>query len=146
MNHIRKHDVDVDITINYLNQCVYKGVENPKGLTLKYRHWDIDSNDDLFEVYKRVKSLVRSGDGYIVGKVTPIDYFANSIEPLLKLKQDPIQDAVDKAIKQGIGTQKDYDEMIKVAKNPGRIMALHKKRRAKFNDTYKRISEEMDNE
>ena len=47
MNHFRKHDVDVDININYLTQCVYKGVENPKGIRLKYRHWDIENNEQL---------------------------------------------------------------------------------------------------
>jgi len=96
--------------IKYLTQCVYKEIENPKGITLKYRHWDIDSNDDLKRVYNAIKSLVRSGEGFIIGKVTPLDYFNNYVAPLINDDVDPVTKAIQRGIDQGIGTQKDYDE------------------------------------
>ena len=139
MNYFRKHNIGEDITINYLNQCVYKKVKTVKGIELAYRTFDYETNDEFRAVYDRVKSLVRSGDGYIVGKVTPIDYFKNVVEPLMSSTSNPVDDAIDRALEQGIGTRKDYDEMIKIAQNPGRIHALHTKRKKKFNDIYKRI-------
>ena len=113
MNHLRQHNIEIDMNIKYLTQCVYKEVRNAKGLELSYRHWDLENNPGLKEVYDRIKSLVRSGDGYIVGKVTPIDYFKNVVEPLMTTSKDPVNDAIERALEQGIGTKKDYDEMLK---------------------------------
>lgn len=110
MNYLRKHEPDADININYLTQCVYKEVRNAKGLQLKYRHWDIEINEDLAEVYAGIKSLVRSGEGYIVGKMTPLMYFENIVKPLMNAKIDPVKEAITSAIAQGIGTEKDYEE------------------------------------
>lgn len=114
MNHLKKYRPEVDITINYLNQCVYKRIYNAKGLELNYISYNL-LDPAMHTVYDRIASLVRSGEGYILGVETPLDRFNNVIKPLLDKRTDPVQDAVNEALKEGIGTEKDYEEMIKNA-------------------------------
>lgn len=112
MKHFRKYDINRDIDIKYLTQCMFKDLTNIKGVHVAYRTYDLnDSNASA--IYNRIKSLVRSGEGYQLGMLTPLDYFSTSIIPLLEKEADPIQKAIDQAIEDGIGTEKDYEELIK---------------------------------
>ncbi len=112
MNHFRKYDMHKDIDIKYLTQCMFKDLNNVKGIHLAYRTYDLgDSN--AHAIYNRIKSMARSGEGYKIGMSTPLDYFANVIVPLLEKEDDPIQNVIKKAIEDGIGTEKDYEELIK---------------------------------
>lgn len=112
MNHFRKYDIHTDIDIKYLTQCAFKDLNNVKGAIIRYRNYDMnDSNAKA--IYLRIKSLTRSGEGYKLGMITPLDYYSNVILPLIKKKSDPVQEALDHAIEKGIGTYKDYEELMK---------------------------------
>lgn len=113
MNHFRLNDIHHDIDIKLLTQYVYKGIENIKGVKLSYVEWDIDQRPELLAVYKKIKSLTRSGKGYIIGMTTPFDYYENVIRPLLNKTYDPVKDAIQQAVDEGIGTEKDFKELIK---------------------------------
>lgn len=112
MKHFRKYGIHEDIDIKYLTQCVFKDLPMVKGVRVAYRTYDLtDTNANA--IYNRIKSLVRSGEGYQLGMSTPLDYFSTAIIPLLEKEDDPIRKAIDKAIADGIGTEKDYEELIK---------------------------------
>lgn len=112
MNYFRKHDVHQNIDVKYLTQCIYKGITNVKGVSLSYRDYDLN-DATAHALYVRIKSLTRSGEGYKLGMTTPLDYFNSDIRHLIKKQEDPIKAAIDKAIKNGIGTEKDYEDLIK---------------------------------
>lgn len=112
MKHFRKYGINRDIDIKYLTQCMFKDINNIKGVRVAYRTYNLRDPEAL-AIYNRIKSMVRSGEGYKIGMLTPLDYFQGVIEPLLEKETDPIQRAIDKAIEDGIGTDKDYEEFIK---------------------------------
>ena len=112
MKHFRKYGIHEDIDVKYLTQYVFKDLTNVKGVHLAYRTYDLtDSN--AHAIYNRIKSMSRSGEGYRIGMPTPLDYFDNVITPLLEKEDDPIKKAIEKAVRDGIGTEKDYEELIK---------------------------------
>lgn len=112
MKHFRKYKLHKHITIKYLTQCYLKEQTTIKGVAVSYLGFNL-SDPVQFGIYTKIKSLTRSGEGYDSNTVTPIDYFANTIVPLLTIKNDPIKAAIQTAIDQGIGTEKDYEELIK---------------------------------
>lgn len=112
MNYFRKYNINQDIDVKYLTQCMYKDITNVKGIKLAYRDYDLN-DATAHAIYVRIKSLTRSGEGYKLGMTTPLDYFNSDIRHLLKKQEDPIRAAIDKAIKNGIGTEKDYEDLIK---------------------------------
>lgn len=116
MNHFRLKEIHPEITIKYLTQCVYKRVSNPKGVHLRYLSYDL-TQPMAKNTYDRIKSLTRSGNGYVMGAMTPLDYFNDIIAPLLKETDDPVSGAIDRALAKGIGTRKDYEELLKEAKS-----------------------------
>ena len=113
MKHFRKYGIHKDIDIKYLTQCVFKDLNNIKGVHVAYRTYDLLKDSEALAIYNRIKSMARSGEGYKIGMLTPLDYFQGVIEPLLEKEADPIQKAIDQAIEDGIGTEKDYEELIK---------------------------------
>ena len=116
INHFRVNGINEDIDIKLLTQYVYKGITRIKGVDLTYKEWNLD-NSDLKSLYRRIKSLTRTGKGFIMGVTTPIDYYENVIKPLQNFSvNDPVKEAVDKAIEEGIGTEKDFKELLKGAK------------------------------
>ena len=112
MNHFRVNKQHQDITTKYLTQCVYKKINVVKGTHLSYLSYDL-TQPMVKNVYDRIKSLTRSGQGFIMGSMTPLDYFHEVIKPLITDTKDPIEDAIERAIHKGIGTRKDYDELLK---------------------------------
>ena len=145
MNHFRKNDIHSNIDIKYLTQCVFKDITNVKGAIIRYRNYDMnDSNAKA--IYLRIKSLARSGEGYKLGMITPLDYYSNVIEPLIKKKSDPIQEAVDYAIELGIGTEKDYEELkILIAKIQDDLKATGSKKINDIQDTGREQVENLEN-
>lgn len=112
MNHFRNNNDDNGIDIKYLTQCVYKGIETVKGVDLKYRTFNLDI-PEMKEAYRKIKSLTRTGKGFVMGMSTPIDYFETVIKPLMEQPRDPVKAAIERAVNQGIGTEKDYEDLIK---------------------------------
>lgn len=114
INHFRVNGIHEDIDIKLLTQYVYKGIERIKGVNLGYKEWNFDTAPDLEDLYKRIKSLTRTGKGFIMGVTTPLDYYENVIKPLQNFSvNDPVKEAIQKAIDQGIGTEKDFKELLK---------------------------------
>jgi hypothetical protein len=113
MNHFRVNGLEYNINTKLLTQYVFKGIENVKGVKLSYREWDVEHNEELAKVYKKIKSLTRSGKGYIMGMRTPLDYYEDVIRPLLNKTSDPVKEAIQRAVDAGIGTEKDFKELIK---------------------------------
>ena len=48
-----------------------------------------------------------------MGMKTPLDYYEDVIKPLMNSSRDPVKAAIEKAIEEGIGTEKDFKELIK---------------------------------
>lgn len=113
MNYFRTTDQNPGFDIKLLTQYVYKQIDNVKGIKLSYRHYDLTKSPEFENVYRRIKSLTRSGKGYIMGMKTPLDYYEDVIRPLMEFNRDPVKAAIDKAIEEGIGTEKDFKELIK---------------------------------
>lgn len=111
MNHMRMYGDDIPFDIKYLTQCVFKKINVVKGIKLSYKEYDISKPGEL-EIYNRIKSLTRSGEGYTLGTMTPLDYFNGIIVPLMAEPLDPLQEAIDRAIEQGIGTERDYKLLV----------------------------------
>jgi hypothetical protein len=86
-----------------------------KGVHLSYRSYDLTQHQAK-SLYDRIQSLTRSGKGYVLGEMTPLDYFNEVIEPLMISTKNPIEDAIDRAISKGLGTRKDYEELLKKKK------------------------------
>jgi hypothetical protein len=112
MKHFRKYGLNKDIDIKYLTQCMFKDLNNIKGVHVSYRTYDLNDSN-AHAIYNRINSLTRSGEGYQLGMLTPLDYFSINIVPLIEKESDPIQRAIEQAIEDGIGTEKDYEELIK---------------------------------
>lgn len=113
MNYFRSNNLNPGFDIKLLTQYVYKEIDVVKGIKLTYRHYDLTKSPEFENIYKRIKSLTRSGKGYIMGMKTPLDYYEDVIRPLMKFSRDPVKAAIDKAIEEGIGTEKDFKELLK---------------------------------
>lgn len=111
MNHMRMYGEDIPFDIKYLTQCAFKKISVVKGIKLAYKDYDL-SNPGQLEIYNRIKSLTRSGEGYTLGTMTPYDYFHGIIIPLMAEPLDPLKEAIDRAIEQGIGTERDYKILV----------------------------------
>lgn len=116
MNHFRKYKLNEHIEIKYLTQCYLKRQTTIKGVNVNYFPYNLTDPVHL-GIYTKIKSLTRSGEGYNISVMTPIDYFNAYISPLLNKPYDPIKEAIKSAIGQGIGTLKDYEELIKDNRN-----------------------------
>lgn len=112
MNHFRKYNINNSIDIKYLTQCMFKNINNVKGVNIEYSELDLNQIEDR-ETFNRIKSLTRSGLGYIMNMQTPYDYFVAEIATLLNKESDPIKEAIGKAVAHGVGTEKDFYDMIK---------------------------------